>query len=248
MHPITSIALTATRKASKVILRAMEELTSRHRNQAEHAEFVTGIESSAYEEAVASINFSYPNHKIWEPNVKYTHNDYIWYVNPLNGIINYSHHLPHFAVSIAVQHNKKIKHAIIYDPIRQEIFSATRGEGSYLNNHRIRVSLNKDLNLAILNISSIELYKIKNADQILISGSPALDLAYVAAGRIDGFYGNNLNLFDLAAGTLLIKEAGGLTVDFKGEENHLTTGNIIAGNPKILKAIIKAQSNTKLQN
>lgn len=241
MHPITNIALTATRKASKIVLRAMEELTSRHRDQAERAEFVTEVEAAAYETAVASINFSYPNHKIWEPDTEYTHNDYIWYINPLDGIINYSHSLPHFAISIAVQHNKRIKHAIIYDPIRQEIFAATRGEGAYLNNRRIRVGACKDLTLAILSISSIELHKPKNDDQTLISGSPALDLAYVAAGRTDGFYGNNLNIFDLAAGTLLVKEAGGLTTDFKGEENHLITGNIVAGNPKILKAILKSR-------
>lgn len=238
MHPITNIALTAARKASKVVLRSMENLGSRHRTEAERAQFVTEIESGAYEEAVASINFSYPNHKIWDPEAKYTHNDYIWYINPIDGIINYAHQLPHFAITIAVQHNKLIKHAIIYDPIRQEIFAATRGEGAYANNRRVRVNTCKTLDSAILNLSSIELHKAKNDAQILISGSPALDLAYVAAGRTDGFCGSNLSIFDLAAGTLLVKEAGGLITDFRGEENYFITGNIIASSPKLLKKII----------
>jgi myo-inositol-1(or 4)-monophosphatase len=239
MHPITNIALTAARKASKIILRSMEDLSDKHRSQIERSEFIERIETIAYEDAVDSINFSYPNHKIWQPNTEYTNNDYIWYITPINGILNYSRSLPHFAITIAVEHNKKIKHAIIYDPLRQEIFTATYGEGAYLNNRRIRVSACKTLDLSLLNISSIELYKTKHDGRILISGSSALDLAYVAASRIDGFYGNNLNIFNLAAGVLLIKEAGGLMTDFKGEENYLTTGNIVAGNPKILKEIIK---------
>jgi myo-inositol-1(or 4)-monophosphatase len=238
MHPITNIALTTARKASKVVLRAMENLGSAHRNIKERAELVTKIESDAYQEAAASINFSYPNHKIWENNTSYTQNDYIWYINAIDGIINYSHGLPHFAITIAVQHNKRIKHAIIYDPIRQEIFAATRGEGAYLNNRRIRVSACKTLNTAILSFSSLELQKFESVGQILLSGSCALDLAYVAASRMDGFYGSKLNIFDLAAGTLLVKEAGGLTTDFNGEEDYFSTGSIIASNPKLLKTLI----------
>jgi myo-inositol-1(or 4)-monophosphatase len=146
--------------------------------------------------------------------------------------------LPHFAITIAVQHNKRIKHAVVYDPIRQEIFTAARGEGAYLNNRRIRISSCKTLSTAILGISSLELLKSKPEGDILISGSHALDLAYVAAGRMDGFYGDDLNIFDLAAGALLIKEAGGLLTDFNGEEDYFSTGSVVASNSKLLKTII----------
>jgi myo-inositol-1(or 4)-monophosphatase len=238
MNPITNIALTTARKASKIVLRAMENLGSAHRSAKERAEFIAEVELKAYQEAVASINLSYPNHKIWEINTDYTVNDYVWYINAIDGIVNYSHGLPHFAITLAVQNNNRIKHAIIYDPIRQEIFAATRGEGAFLNNRRIRVSDCKTLNAAILGTSSIEAQKTRHIGRVLISGSTALDLAYVAAGRMDGFYGDKQNIFDLAAGTLLIKEAGGLTTDFNGEEEYFVTGNLVASNPKLLKAII----------
>jgi myo-inositol-1(or 4)-monophosphatase len=246
MHPITNIALVTARKASRIVMRAMEDLGSSHRNTEERIELVAKIAADAHQEAVISVNFSYPNHKIGSStnsssSYGYGYNDYIWYINPISGIINYTHGLPHFAITIAVQHNKKIKHAIIYDPIRQEIFATTRGEGAYLNNRRIRVSTCKSLEASIINIGSLGVQKSKLPEgHVLISGSCALDLAYVASGRIDGFFADKLNIFDLAAGALLIKEAGGLITDFNGEENYFINGNVIASNPKLMKIIIKS--------
>lgn len=238
MNPITNIALTTARKTSRIVLRAMENLGSAHRNAKERSEFIAEVELNAYQEAVASINLSYPNHKIWEMGAKYTIHDYVWYINAIDGIVNYAHGLPHFAITLAVQNNNRIKHAIVYDPIRHEIFSAARGEGAFLNNRRIRVSTCKTLEASILGVSSFAAQKIKHEGHVLISGSTALDLAYVAAGRMDGFYGDKQSIFDLAAGTLLVKEAGGLTTDFGGEEEYFATGNMVASNPKLLKAII----------
>ncbi len=178
--------------------------------------------------------------------------DYLWIIDPLDGTTNFIHNFPHFSVSIALQHKGKIEHGVIYDPIRQELFTASRGQGAHLNNRRLRVSTHKELEGSLLGtgfpFKSLPVLKpyhtiletiTPQAAGIRRSGSAALDLAYVAAGRLDGFWEFGLNSWDIAAGILLIKEAGGLVSDAQGKEDYLESGNVVTGNPKLFKALLQ---------
>jgi len=255
MHALINIAVNAVRNASKVIMRSIEHLERGKISGTDRYDFAIEVEQLAAKEIIATIQKAYPEHRILddehEPNTN--DDDYIWIIDPIDGIINYAHAFPHFCSSIAVKHKNKIEHAVIYDPIRQDLFVASRGDGAYLNEHRIRVSPHKNVDGALLGtgfprkqIQHLKPYidtfaeLFPELDGVRRSGSSALDLAYVAAGRLEGFWEFSLKEWNMAAGVLLVKEAGGLVGDFQGEENYLESGNLVAGNPKIFKAILQA--------
>ena len=248
------IAESAALKAGKVILQSIDRLDRVQIAEKENHDFVTDVDTKAESVIMEILQKTYPDHKILaeESGVSEGNEDNLWVIDPLDGTTNFIHGLPHFAISIAYIEQGKIQLGVIYDPIRDELFSGIRGKGATLNNKRIRVSQTSKLNKALIgtgfpfrNLEQFETYLrsfkalFPSTSGIRRNGSAALDLAYVAAGRLDGFWELSLEKWDMAAGILLIKEAGGLICDTQGTENYLENGNIIAANPKIFKAMLQ---------
>ena len=253
MHAMLNIAVRAARNAGDIISRAVDRLdtvtvTSKARN-----DFVSEIDHRAEQEIIAVIRKAYPSHALLaEESGVLGGDDFEWVIDPLDGTTNFLHGFPQFAVSIAVRHKGRLEHAVVYDPLRQELFTASRGGGAQLNAKRIRVSSQKNLEGALLGTgfpysqmthldAYLAMFKalIEPTAGIRRPGSAALDLAYVAAGRFDGFWEIGLKPWDMAAGMLLIQEAGGLVSDLCGNSKALETGNIVAGTPKVFKAMLQ---------
>ncbi|HEX2549845.1 MAG TPA: inositol monophosphatase family protein [Gammaproteobacteria bacterium] len=250
--PIVNIAVKAARVAGNIIVKAQERLESLVINQKKPGDFVTDIDQLVEREIIHIIRKAHPNHGILgEESGEIAGNEFTWIIDPIDGTRNFIHGFPQFAVSIAIRKKNKIEHGVIYDPIRQELFSATRGKGARLNDHRIRVSTRNKLEDTLLGTSAFPT-QYENLLQVLnpicdlrCAGAATLDLAYVACGRFDGYWESGLKLWDLAAGILLVKEAGGLVCDLDGSDNYLTSGNVLAGNPKILKLLLKTIKSTQ---
>lgn len=255
MHPMLNIAVRAARSAGKVIVRAIEQLDKVEIESKGTNDFVTSVDKDAENTIVEIIRKSYPDHTIIGEEcglLQGKDNDHQWVIDPLDGTANFIKGIPHYAVSIALKVKGKVDQAVVFDPVRGELFSASRGKGAQLNGFRIRVNQNKELAGTILGTgfpfkhkqhttAYMEMFRVlftKSAD-MRRSGSAALDLAYVAAGRLDGFFEIGLKPWDTAAGELLVIEAGGLVTDFVGDHNHVNSGNIVAGNPRLLKNILK---------
>lgn len=252
--PIVNIAVKAARAAGNIIIRALDRLDTISISEKRPNDYVTEVDQQAEKEIISIIRKAHPNHAIiGEESGETGENDFVWIIDPLDGTRNFIHGFPHFAVSIAIRYKNKIEHGVIYDPVRQELFTATRGKGAQLNNRRIRVSKTTQLEDCLLGTGFpfrhskelIDAYTntlravLPLSGDVRRPGAATLDLAYVACGRLDGFWEMGLQLWDIAAGSLLIKEAGGLVADFQGSENYLKSGNIIAGNPKILKLLLQ---------
>ena len=252
--PLVNIAIQAARSAGNIIMRGLDRLDKVEVSQKHPNDYVTDIDRNAEREIISIIHKAHPDHAILgEESGESGDHDYTWIIDPLDGTRNFIHGFPQFAVSIAISHKGRIEHGVTYDPVRQELFSASRGKGAQLNERRIRVSKNKTLDECLLGTGfphqkSPELIKAYvNSLQAVLplsgdvrrAGSAALDLAYVACGRLDGFWELGLKPWDLAAGTLFIKEAGGLVCDINGAEDYIKSGNVIAGNPKILKLLLQ---------
>ena len=257
MEPMINIALRAARKAGENIVRASDEL---HRFEVKAKgvnNFVTEVDINAEQEIIYHLQKAYPDHAILGEESGLLGDedaDYRWIVDPLDGTTNFIRGIPHYSVSIACMYRGKAEHAVIVDPVRQEEFTASRGRGAQLNGHRIRVSDLPSLDSALLGTGipwknhcddqlgpytkSIELLGAQCAG-IRRAGSAALDLAYVAAGRLDAFWEIGLAQWDIAAGVLLVREAGGLVADIDGSENCMDSGNIVCGNPKCFKAVLQ---------
>jgi myo-inositol-1(or 4)-monophosphatase len=255
MHPLLNIAISAARNASKHILKFAERIDTVQVIEKKRHDFVSEVDQIAEREIINTIHKAYPDHAILAEESGHAPNDnsqYTWIIDPLDGTTNYLHGFPFYAVSIAIQHKNRIEHGVIYDPVRQELFTASRGAGAQLNNHRIRVSKRSQLEGALLgtgfpfkNIEKLPIY-LKSFEALTLqasgvrrAGAAALDLAYVAAGRLDGFWELGLSPWDLAAGALMISEAGGLISDFTGAENYLESGNVVTGNPKVFKQMLQ---------
>jgi len=254
MHPMLNIAVRAARNAGDIIVRhsnRIDELTiaSKERN-----DYVSEVDRQAEDEIIAIIRKAYPDHGILaeESGEHGSGDEYQWIIDPLDGTTNFLHGFPQFAVSIALQHKGRLEQAVIYDPMRQELFTATRGSGAFLDNRRIRVSKQTGLQGALLATgfpykdqthldSYLEMFKalITDSAGIRRPGSAALDLAYVAAGRFDGFWEIGLNPWDIAAGVLLVREAGGLVSDFVGGHDFMKSGNIVAAAPKLFPVMLR---------
>lgn len=252
MHPMLNIAIQAARSASKIILRFMDHLDAVDVSEKNHNDIVTQVDRLSEEEIVNHLHKAYPNHGILAEEGGYSEGDeYCWIIDPLDGTTNFVHGFPQFSISIALKHKNQLQIGLVYDPLRQELFTATAGQGAYLDSRRIRVSATKLLENALIGTGfpfrdKQHLKPYLNIFQTVFPqtagirrvGSAALDLAYVAAGRLDGFWEATLKEWDMAAGILLIKEAGGMVSDFQGEDQYLDSGNIIAGNPSIHKGLV----------
>lgn len=257
MQPMTNIALRAARKAGEVIARATENVDTLEVQEKSQNDFVTEIDKAAEKEIRYHLKKAYPDHAITGEEGGLEGDceaDYQWIIDPLDGTTNFIRGIPHFAVSIACLYKGQIEHAVILDPIRREEFTASRGHGAALNGRRMRVSNRKGLDGALIGTGIP--YKNRSEQHIATymkslqdvasqtagirrAGSAALDLAYVAAGRLDGFWEIGLNQWDTAAGILMIREAGGLISDFNGGNQYLESGNIVTGNPKCFKALLQ---------
>ncbi len=262
MHPLLTIAKEAARKAGDIIIQSLDRLDSIKVTQKDRHDFVSQVDLSAERAIINIIQKAYPEHGILgeetgeqagtrDNSTDSGPDEYTWIIDPLDGTTNFLHNLPHYAVSIAVKRRDKLECAMIYDPVRHEFFSASRGGGCHLNDRRLRVSGRLKLDEALIG-TGFPFRQRQHAPPYLASlaavfeqvgdvrraGAAALDLAYVAAGRLDGFWEVGLNVWDTAAGILLIKEAGGLVSDFSGGETYHETGNIVAGSPKIFKGLL----------
>jgi myo-inositol-1(or 4)-monophosphatase len=252
--PLINIAIQAARSAGNIIIRGLDRLDKVQVSEKRPNDYVTDIDQNAEREIISIIRKAHPNHGILaEESGEIDGNEYTWIIDPLDGTRNFIHGFPQFAVSIAISYKGKIEHGVTYDPVRQELFSASRGKGAQLNDRRIRVSNRKLLEECLLGTgfphhhsaeviqSYIESLKaiLPLSGDVRRAGAATLDLAYVACGRLDGFWEMGLKPWDLAAGTLFVKEAGGLVCDFNGAEDYLKNGNVVAGNPKVLKLLLQ---------
>ncbi|GGE69732.1 inositol-1-monophosphatase [Shewanella carassii] len=255
MHPMLTIAVRAARAAGQTIMRAYTELDRIEVDAKGVNDFVTSVDKEAEAAIIYQIRKSYPDHSIvGEENGENrgTNKDYLWIVDPLDGTNNFVKGLPHFAVSIAMQYKGKTEVAVVYDPVRDELFSAVRGKGAKLNDFRIRVNNVNDLNSSLVATGfpfkarqHTETYMKLFTETFSVcadlrrAGSAALDLAYVAAGRVDAFFELGLKPWDIAAGDLIVREAGGTVTDFSGGHNYLLSGHIVAGAPKATSLLVK---------
>ena len=252
-----TIALRAARKAGELIERALERVDVVAFEEKGRNDFVTEIDQASEKEIIYHLRKAYPDHTIRgeETGLSVGENsDYEWIIDPLDGTTNFIHGIPHFAVSIACKYKGQIEHAVVLNPITREEFTASRGRGAALNGRRIRVSSRKGMDGALIGTGiPFNGYAFEHMTPYLAAmheiagqtagirrpGAASLDLAYVAAGRFDGFWEMNLQEWDVAAGVLLVKEAGGLVSDFKGGNSFMDSGNIVCGTPKVFKPLLQ---------
>ncbi|HHF7345885.1 TPA: inositol monophosphatase family protein [Legionella feeleii] len=254
MQPLLNIAITAARLAGDIIVRHLEQLDRIKITAKSSEEYFTEVDIKAEQAIIHTIHKAYPEHGIIaeESGIHNDNADSVWIIDPLDGTTNYMHGFPFFSVSIAHKVKNRIEHAVVYDPIRHECFSASRGRGAQLNDRRIRVSKQTQLNAALLgtgfpfrNTALAQRYLptfealIGKCAGVRRTGSAALDLAYVASGRLDGFWEFGLRPWDIAAGSLIVKEAGGLISDLQGGETYMKQGDVVAGTPKIFKSLLQ---------
>ena len=266
MHPMLNIAVKAARRAGSIINRATQDLDLLTVQRKGQHDYVSEVDQMAEQAIVEILLEAFPEHAILAEEggaqgQSQSQAEYTWIIDPLDGTTNFLHGFPQFAVSIGLQHKGVLSQAVVFDPTRNELYTATRGRGAHLNNRRLRVSKQIRLEDALIgtgfpyrDFSNLACY-LKIFQELLPKvagirrpGAAALDLAYVAAGRYDGFWEAGLKPWDMAAGALLIQEAGGLVTDFEGGENMLASGNIIGGNPKILAQLLNIiQAHTAVQ-
>ncbi len=253
MHPMLTIAVKAARRAGHIINRASQDLDLLTVRSKSHNEFVSEVDHAAEQAIVETLLAAYPDHAILaEERGAQGRSDYVWIIDPLDGTTNFLHGFPQYSVSIALSHRGVLSQAVVYDPTRNELFTASRGRGAFLNDRRIRVSRRAKLAEALIgtgfpfrDFTLAEPYLkifgdlLPRTAGLRRPGSAALDLAYVAAGRYDGFFEAGLKPWDMAAGALLILEAGGLIADFDGEDRYLETGNVVGGNPKVFAQLLQ---------
>jgi myo-inositol-1(or 4)-monophosphatase len=250
MHPMLNTAVKAARKAGSIINRASLDLDLIRVSSKGRSDFVTEVDRAAEQAIISTLTTAYPNHSILAEESGASgpegDADYLWIIDPLDGTTNFIHGFPQYAVSIGLRHGGHITQAVVYDPTRNELFTATRGRGAFLNDHRLRVSKRDQLEDCLIGTGFpfrrlddldeyVEVFTrvTKNTAGVRRAGAASLDLAYVAASRLDGFWEFGLSPWDIAAGSLLIIEAGGLIADLHGDGDYLETGDVVCGAPKI---------------
>ena len=254
MHPMLNTAVKAARKAGNVIIRATRDLDLLKVESKRQNDFVTEVDRAAEAAVIGVLREAYPNHAILAEESgesKGSQGDFVWIIDPLDGTTNFIHGVPQYCVSIGLKHKGIITQAVIYDPVKNELFTATRGAGAFMNDRRMRVSSRLRIGDSLIGtgfpfskMESLERYiamfrKVSlNCAGIRRPGAAALDLAYVAAGRFDGFWEMGLQPWDMAAGTLLVQEAGGLVGDFAGDSNYMVSGEVVAGNAKVFAQLL----------
>jgi myo-inositol-1(or 4)-monophosphatase len=249
-----NIAVRAARAAGDIIVRNMDRLDRLKVVTKQNNDFVSNVDHMAEQAIIATLKHAYPDHGILaeESGTQSESSEFQWIIDPLDGTTNYLHGFPQFAVSIALKHKNRLEVGVIYDPVSQELFTAMRGDGAKLNDKKIRVSNQKGLNNALLGTgfpyydqSYLDTYLetmkalMQKTAGIRRPGSAALDLAWLAAGRIDGFWEFNLKAWDIAAGALIVREAGGIVSDFQNKDGYLQSGDIIAAAPKVFPDMLK---------
>jgi myo-inositol-1(or 4)-monophosphatase len=256
MHPMLTTAVKAARRAGNIINRGARDLDLLTVTAKGPKDFVSEIDHTAEAAIVETLLSAYPDHAVLaEEGTKKGANpdaDYVWIIDPLDGTTNFLHGFPQYCVSIALSHRGVVQQGVIYDPVRNDLFTATRGRGAFLNDRRIRVSRRAHLRECLIG-TGFPFRKGDNFQRYLKMfeavaphcaglrrpGSAALDLCYVAAGWYDGFFETGLNPWDIAAGSLVITEAGGLVGNFTGEADYLYQREVVAGNPKIYAQLVQ---------
>ncbi len=254
MHALLNVAVMAARGAGNSLVRNLNRLEKLEVEIKGHNDFVSDADRKAEQIVIDTIHKHYPDHAIHaEESGVQGESDTVWIIDPLDGTTNFLHGFPVFAVSIGVQVKGRIEHGVVYDPLRQELFTASRGQGAQLDGRKIRVSGRRDLEFSLIGTGfpfrqgqrELEPYMnllrkvLENTSGVRRPGAAAIDLCYVAAGRLDAFFESGLAPWDLAAGSLIIREAGGIVSGLDGSENYMDTGHILTGTPKVYSALAK---------
>ena len=255
MHPMLNIAVRAARAAGNVITRNMDRVDTLKIDKKQGNDMVSEVDRQAEYEVLRVLNKAYPDHAVLGEEgglIGDTNAEYTWVVDPLDGTTNFLHGFPHFNVSIALKHKGRASQAVVYNPVSQELFTATRGDGAWLNNKRIRVSKVHAMSEALLGNGfpyrdgddlgkHIEMMSGLTSKSLGIRrpGACALDMAFVAAGRLDGYWISGFSEWDVAAGALIVREAGGLVNDYAGGSDYVSSGTLVCGNPKIAHSMIE---------
>jgi myo-inositol-1(or 4)-monophosphatase len=254
MHALLNVAIMAARRAGGSLLSNLNRLEKLNVEQKGHNDYVSDADRKAEELVIGVIHKHYPDHEILaEESGAQGESDTVWIIDPLDGTTNYLHGFPVFAVSIGVQVKGRMEHAVVYDVLRQELFTASRGQGAQLDGRKIRVSGARELEHSLIGTGfpfrnanketgpyMAMLEKVlQNTSGVRRPGAAALDLAYVAAGRLDAFFETGLAPWDLAAGSLIIREAGGIVSGLDGSEDYLDGGHVLCGTPKIYAGLAK---------
>ncbi|MDJ0760048.1 MAG: inositol monophosphatase family protein [Woeseiaceae bacterium] len=258
MHALLNVAVMAARRAGNTLMRYQVNLEKLKVEVKGHNDYVTEADRKAESIVIDVIHKHYPDHAILgEESGSIGESDTVWIIDPLDGTTNFLHGFPSFCVSIGVQVKGRMEHAVVYDPTRQELFAASRGSGATLDGRKIRVSGQKDLKHSLIGTgfpfrqaeSEMDPYLamlkkiLKHTSGIRRPGAAALDLCYVACGRLDGFWETGLAPWDLAAGSLIIREAGGIISGLDGSEDYMDTGHVLTGTPKIYSALARTCAN-----
>jgi myo-inositol-1(or 4)-monophosphatase len=259
LHPMLNIAVKAARAAGALINRASVDLDVLKVSAKSPNDFVTEVDRAAEEAIIEVLLTAYPGHGILAEESGRAHgakdSEYVWIIDPLDGTTNFIHGLPIYAVSIALAHRGVAQQAVVYDPCRNDLFYASRGRGAFMNDRRLRVSKRTRMGEALIGTG----FPFRSGDNfkrylqmfetvmpqcagVRRPGAAALDLCYVAAGYYDGFFETGLSPWDVAAGALIITEAGGLVGNFTGEADYLYQREVLAGNPKIYGQLVKLLS------
>ena len=254
MHALLNVAVMAAHRGGDTLIRNLNKLDKMKIEQKGRNDFVSDADRAAEKAVIDTILKHYPDHAILaEESGSQGESEYTWIIDPLDGTTNYLHRFPVFCVSVGLMHKGRIEHGAVYDPMRQELFTASRGQGAQLDGRRIRVSGNTSVERSLLGTgfpyrdSNLQLRPymrmlqkaIRETSGIRRAGAAALDLCYVAAGRLDAFWETGLQSWDMAAGSLIIREAGGIVSGLDGSDDFLDTGHILTGTPKIYAALTR---------
>lgn len=255
LHPMLNVAIKAARAAGAIINRAALDVEAVRISQKQINDFVTEVDQASEQVIIETLLTAYPQHGILAEESGREHgnqrSDFVWIIDPLDGTTNFIHGFPVYCVSIALSVKGRVEHAVVYDPTRNDLFTATRGRGAFLNDRRIRVSKRTRLGECLLSTGfpfrpgdNFKTYQLMMADVmprtagVRRPGAAALDLAYVAAGFTDGFFEAGLSIWDVAAGSLLVTEAGGLVGNFTGEADFLEQAECLAASPRIYGQLV----------
>ncbi|MEO8151474.1 MAG: inositol monophosphatase family protein [Rhizobacter sp.] len=250
LHPMLNVAVIAARKAGSIINRASLDVDQLKVTTKSANDFVTEVDQKAEEVVIETLLTAYPGHGILAEESGRTHgaknSEYVWIIDPLDGTTNFIHGFPVYSVSIALAFRDQVQQAVVYDPTRNDLFYASKGRGAFMNDKRLRVSKRTRMSESLIGTGfpfrkgdNLKRYMkmleeiMQNCAGVRRPGSAALDLCYVASGHYDGFFETGLSPWDIAAGSLMVTEAGGLIGNFTGEPNFMYQREVVAGNPKV---------------
>ncbi len=261
MHPMLTVAVRAARRAGRIINRASLDLDQLQVARKQRNDFVTEVDHASEQAIIETLLTAYPDHGILAEESGHTAGkgvpaafneaEHLWVIDPLDGTTNFIHGFPQYAISIALMQRGVVTQAVVYDPNRDELFTASKGRGAFLNDRRIRVSKRTKLDEALVGTGFpyrqldhiddyLRMFKVvtERAAAVRRPGAAALDLAYVACARYDAFFEFGLAPWDVAAGSLLITEAGGLIGNFSGDSDYIFSEQVVAATPKVFASML----------